>query len=197
MFDSNIYEVNRGVRLDQLFTISSIEANHQKHSAPVIQRRGPDQLLTANKDVYVCRVPISKDDYYISEEDYKMLRDKCSKADKPLIEYLRDFSKEHPNGLEELEIISGVLYDYLVLRRGYKQENFKKSRDKIVTEGGEKVNIYWEDEDLGRQRDDLHYRKMYDYDLMDYRKVLTVNEYNEGSSTAMTSLFSFESALAS
>lgn len=38
---------------------------------------------------------------------------------------------------------------------------------------------------------------MYDYDLMDYRKVVSVNEYNEGSSTAMTSLFSFESALAS
>lgn len=171
VFDSNLYDVNKGIRLDHLYTISSVEANRQHHAAPIVQRRGFDQMLEASHDVYVCRVPVSKDDYYISDKDYEMLKEKCSKADKALIEYLHDFSREHPNGLEELEIINGVLYDYLILRRGYSKDNFKKSKDRIITEGGEKLNLYWEDEDLGKKRDKLSYRKSYDYDLMDYRKV--------------------------
>lgn len=46
-------------------------------------------------------------------------------------------------------------------------------------------------------RDELYYNKSYDYDTMDYRKVISVRDYCEGSSTSMTSLFSFEAALAS
>lgn len=196
VLDSNLYEVNKGIRIDQLYTIASMEANRQKHGCPVATSRGPDQMLTANKDVYVCRVPIPPEDYFISDKDYEMLKTQCAKADKHLIEYLHDLSKRYPNGIDELEVITGYFYEYLVLRRGYKEENFKKSRDKIVTEGGERVNIYYEDEELGRVRDELKYRKTYDYDLMDYRKVVAVKEYVEGSSTSMTSLFSFESALA-
>lgn len=196
VFDSRLYEENKGIRIDQLYTIASIEATHDKHAIQKAIDRGPDQILKTNKDVYVTKVPIPAVDYYISEKEFSMLEANCKSADKDLLCHLKDISRRYPDGIEELSIISGQLYDYLILRRGYNKDQFKKSKDKVVTEGGEKLNIYWEDSDLGRKRDDLYYAKMYDYDVMDYRKVISVYDFYEGSSSAMSSLFAFETAMA-
>lgn len=196
VFDSRLYEENKGIRIDQLYTIASIEASHDKGAIQRAIDRGPDQILKANKDVYVTRVPIPAVDYYISDSEFEELSANCKEADKELLCHLKDMSHRYPNGIEELSIITGQLYDYLILRRGYSQCQFKKSKDKVITEGGEKLNIYWEDSELGRKRDDLSYAKMYDYDLMDYRKVRSVYDFYEGSSSAMSSLFAFETAMA-
>lgn len=196
VFDSRLYEENKGIRIDQLYTIASIEATHDKDAIQKAIDRGPDQMLKSNKDVYVTRVSIPAIDYYISEKEFDKMIEKCKPSDKELICHLKDISRRYPDGIEELSIISGQLYDYLILRRGYCKEQFKKSKDKVVTEGGEKLNIYWEDSELGRQRDELHYSKMYDYDVMDYRKVISVYDFQEGSSSAMSSLFAFETAMA-
>lgn len=196
VFDSLLYEENKGIRIDQLYTIASLEATHDKGGIQKAINRGPDQNLYTNKDVYVTRVPIPAIDYYISEKEFEILANNCPEVDKELLCHLKDLSLRYPNGIEELSIITGQLYEYLILRRGYCKEQFKKSKDKVVTEGGEKLNIYWEDSDLGRQRDNLQYAKMYDYDVMDYRKVISVYDFQEGSSSAMSSLFAFETAMA-
>lgn len=196
VFDSLLYEENKGIRIDQLYTIASLEATHDKGGIQKAINRGPDHNLYTNKDVYVTRVPIPAIDYYISEKEFEILSNNCSKVDKELLCHLKDLSLRYPNGIEELSIITGQLYEYLILRRGYCKEQFKKSKDKVVTEGGEKLNIYWEDSELGRQRDNLQYAKMYDYDVMDYRKVISVYDFQEGSSSAMSSLFAFETAMA-
>lgn len=198
VFHSNMYEPGKGVRIDQLCTIASLEAWHEKNANySAINKPPVDKVLRSNKDVYVTRVQIPKRDYYISDEDFKMLKERCKQADKELICRLHDFSKRFPDGVEELSIINWWLYEYLITRRGYNKDQFKKSKNKVVTEGGEELTIYMEDEDLGEIRDDLYYENMYDYDIMDYRKVVGVYGYNEGSSTTMSSLFSFEAALAS
>ena len=196
VFDSLLYEENKGIRIDQLYTIASMEATHDKGGIQKAIDRGPDQILKSNRDVYVTKVSIPAVDYYISEKEFAVLEANCKSADKELLCHLKDISRKYPNGIEELSIITGQLYDYLILRRGYKQDQFKKSKDKVVTEGGEKLNIYWEDSELGRKRDELHYSKMYDYDVMDYRKVISVYDFQEGSSSAMSSLFAFETAMA-
>lgn len=196
VFDSLLYEENKGLRIDQLYTIASIEATHDKGGIQRAIDRGPDQILKENRDVYVTRVRIPTIDYYISEQEFNILEKNCKSADKELLCHLKDISKRYPKGIEELSIITGILHDYLILRRGYKEENFKKSQDKIVTEGGEKLNIYWNDNKLGRKRDELYYAQMYDYDVMDYRKVINVYDFYEGSSSAMSSLFAFETAMA-
>ena len=196
VFDSLLYEENRGIRIDQLYTIASIDATHNKGGIQKAIDRGPDHMLKENKDVYVTRVNIPAIDYYISDKEFEQLEANCKSADKELLCHLKDMSRRYPDGIEELSIISGQLYEYLVLRRGYNKDQFKKSKDKVVTEGGEKLNIYWEDSELGKQRDELQQAKMYDYDVMDYRKVISVYDFQEGSSSAMSSLFSFETAMA-
>lgn len=42
VFDSRIYEPNKGVRIDQLFTISSLEASATKNVSHLGKLRGPD-----------------------------------------------------------------------------------------------------------------------------------------------------------
>lgn len=192
IFDSRLYEPNKGIRLDHLYTIASLAETHSKQTNQNWIDRGPDHLLRIADDVYVTRKPISKQDYYISEEQYKMLNDKCRKADKELLCYLRDISIRFPDGIEELSVISGILYEYLVEQRGHNKDDFKKSKDKVVTEGGEEMNIYAKDEKLGKVRDPLYFEKTYDYDLMDYRKVREVCRYVEGSNRSPYSIFAGE-----
>lgn len=190
VFDSRLYEPNKGIRLDHLYTIASVGATHKKHGHQGWINRGPDQLLKAANDVYVTRKPIPRKDYFISEDDFNMLKDKCKKVDKDLLCYLRDISRRYPEGIEELSVISGVLYEFLIESRGHNKDDFKKSRDKVVTEGGEELTIYMEDEKLGRVRDPLHYEKMYDYDMMDYRKVRGVINFVEGTTNTIQSVLS-------
>lgn len=196
VFDSYLYEENKGIRIDQLYTIASMQNTRSTGAMQKVIDRGPGHNIKVNKDVYVSRVPIPVTDYFISEKEYNHLKANCKSADINLLDELRDMSIRYPNGIEELSIITGTMYEYLISRRNYKQCQFKKSQDKVVTEGGEKLNIYWEDSEYGRQRDDLQYEKMYDYDVMDYRKVISVYDFHEGSSSAMSSLFAFETAMA-
>lgn len=195
--DSQIYEPGRGIPIDKLYTIASLQAIHEREIYPQTIKAGPDQPLYAPDDVYVTRVPIPLSDYGISDKEFEILKTQCKEGDKCLICYLHDYTKRHPGGIEELSVISGIMFKYLVTRRGYDPNDFKKSKDKVVTEGGERLNIYYEDPEIGRTRDKLKYEATYDYDMMDYRKVVNVTDYYEGSSTTMSSLFSFEAALAS
>lgn len=199
VFDSRIYERDKGVRIDQLYTISSLEAASQGRQHDIVPDRSPDKMLRENEDTYVTRVPIPSEFYFISEKDAKNLLEHCSRADKVLVSYLRALSVRHPDGIEELSVINFPLYRHLLDNYGdrFTKDDFKKSKDKVVTEAGEVMTIYMEDPDYGRVRDPLSFNKVYDYDMMDYRKVISVRDYCEGSSTTMTSLFSFEAALAS
>lgn len=196
VIDSRVYEPNKGIRLDKLFSIASIQESHSKGVNWRHIDRGPGQILERPRDVYVCKVAIPRNDYYISEKEFEMLEKNCAEVDRELLCHLKDISKRYPDGIEELSIISGFLYEFLISKRGYVKEQFKKSKNQIVTEGGEELTIYAEDEKHGQWREDLSYEKMYDYDIMDYRKVVDVKNWYEGTSLSITSLFSTEFALA-
>ena len=206
IFDSNIYEPNKGIRLDQLYTISAVwDAVHEKGQHLRSAYKNFDQVQKEADDVYVTKVPIPASDYYISADDFELLMAHCKEADKDILCYLKDVSRRYPNGIEELSIISDKFYRFLIERRNYNQSQFKKSKDKVVTMAGEELNIYGNhvatdekgrDKGLGKVRDTLFYNNAYDYDLMDYRKVISIHDYHEGSSTTMSSLFSFEAAIA-
>lgn len=189
VFDSRLYTPGRGIHLGKLYTVASIQATHERDANEDWIQRGPDHNLVADSDVYVTRVNIPKKAYYVSPKDFEILSENCKNADKDLLCYLRDVSIQYPCGIEELSVISGTLYNFLILKRGYKPEQFKKSKDKVVTEQGKRVTIYWEDEQLGRQRDPLFYSKTYDYDLCDYRRVKSVISFNEMRNMSPIALF--------
>lgn len=194
--DSRLYQRNKGIPIDKLCTLSGIMQRPTDRATHATSKRGPEQQINVPNDVYITKEYISKNDYYISQNDYDILISNVDESLKPEIDMLWAISQKYPDGIEELSIISGELYEYLIKKRNYNPENFKKSKDKVFTLGGEKLDLYEETEDLGKQRNPLEYNKMFDYDIMDYRKVASVVDYAESGVSSITSLYNFDTSLA-
>lgn len=195
VLDSRLYERNHGIPIDKLCTISGILSRPDDYATKRTSERGPEQTVKVPDDVYITKRYIYKTDYYLSTEDYNTLHRQVSEEVKPEIDMLYAMSQKYPDGIEELSIISEKLYEYLVTKRNYPKEMFKKSKDKVVTLGGEKQEIYKET-DLGSKREPIEYNKMFDYDILDYRKVVSVVNYSESGVSSITSLYNFDTSLA-
>lgn len=104
---------------------------------------------------------------------------------------LRDIeTDELPSNYDEpihnLEVITAERYDDIVSYNPPLCAAFKINRNKEFTVEGDLIKGSVE-----------KYENAFDYDLMDYRRVVEVITYDESSNKSLTSLFSFESALAS
>ena len=108
---------------------------------------------------------------------------------------LKVMSEKYPDGVEELSIISKDFMEFLVTKRKYVPEMFKKSKDAVFTVGGERQELYT-DNGITSERDEIQYNKMFDYDIMDYRKVASVTNYSESGVSSITSLYNFDTSLA-
>lgn len=203
VIDSRLYIPNVGIKIDDLYTIASVEAVAKQRGNQAFLDRGPDQAYKIPDDVYVTRVQINPMAYYMSEKDAEMLLKNSAPEYKPNIFFRRELSRKYPKGIPQFTVIDKKMRDYFVTL-GISAENFDKSKDKRLSYAGEEIDVYHDDPlgvqteigYIGRTRDPISQRVTYDYDLMDYRKVIDVVDYMEGSSTSMTSLFSFEAALA-
>ena len=83
-------------------------------------------------------------------------------------------------------LVSIRKYNEIVLYNPMLASFFKRSKKDEMTIAGERVD---------EERDEFD--NTFDYDLMDYRRVVEVTQFTEASNKSVTSLFSLESALAS
>lgn len=195
ILDSRLYEQNHGIPIDKLCTISGIISRPDDYATKRSAERGPEQTVKVPDEVYITKDYIFKKDYYLSKSDYELLHKSVEEKDKAEIDMLYAMSQKYPDGIEPLSIISEKLYKYLVTKRKYNTEMFKKSKDTVFTLGGERQELHTET-DLGREREPLQYNKMFDYDIMDYRKVVSVVNYSESGVSSITSLYNFDTSLA-
>jgi hypothetical protein len=195
ILDSRLYEQNHGIPIDKLCTISGILSRPDDYATKRSAERGPEQTVKVPDDVYITKVYIKKGDYYISPEDYKLLSANVSPTTLEEIKMLKVMSEKYPDGMEELTIVSKAFVEYLVTKRKYVRDMFKKSKDEVFTVGGEKQELYT-DNGITHDRVNLQYNKMFDYDIMDYRKVVSVVNYSESGVSSITSLYNFDTSLA-
>lgn len=195
ILDSRLYEQNHGIPIDKLCTISGILSRPDDYATKRSAERGPEQTVKVPDDVYITKDYIKKGDYYLSNEDYKLLINNVPSDKIAEIKMLKAMSEKYPDGVEELSIISKDFMEFLVSKRKYNTEMFKKSKDAVFTIGGEKQEIYTDGE-FGKERDSIQYNKMFDYDIMDYRKVVSVVNYSESGVSSITSLYNFDTSLA-
>lgn len=195
ILDSRLYEQNHGIPIDKLCTISGVLSRPDDYATKRSAERGPEQTVKVPDEVYITKDYIFKKDYYLTKSDYELLHKSVEEKDKAEIDMLYAMSQKYPDGIEPLSIISEKLYKYLVTKRKYNTEMFKKSKDTVFTLGGEKQELHTET-DLGRERESLQYNKMFDYDIMDYRKVVSVVNYSESGVSSITSLYNFDTSLA-
>ena len=195
ILDSRLYERNHGIPIDKLCTISGILSRPDDYATKRSAERGPEQTVKVPDDVYITKDYIKKGDYYLSNEDYKLLINNVPSDKIAEIKMLKAMSEKYPDGVEELSIISKDFMEFLVSKRRYNTQMFKKSKDAIFTIGGEKQEIYTDGE-FGKERESIQYNKMFDYDIMDYRKVVSVVNYSESGVSSITSLYNFDTSLA-
>lgn len=195
ILDSRLYEQNHGIPIDKLCTISGILSRPDDYATKRSAQRGPEQTVKVPDDVYITKDYIKKGDYYLSNEDYKLLINNVPSNKVAEIKMLKAMSEKYPDGVEELSIISKDFMEFLVSKRKYNTGMFKKSKDAVFTVGGERQEIYTEGE-FGKERESIQYNKMFDYDIMDYRKVVSVVNYSESGVSSITSLYNFDTSLA-
>ena len=210
ILDSRLYEQNHGIPIDKLCTISGILSRPDDYATKRSAERGSEQTVKIPDDVYVTKDYIYKKDYYLSRSDYDTLHKQVPENLKGEIEMLWVMSQKYPDGIEPLSIISKEFFQYLISKRQYptemfkqtetdrtpfEQDRFQKSKDKVVTIGGERQEIYTDTEE-GRVRKHINQNKMFDYDIMDYRKVASVTNYSESGVSSITSLYNFDTSLA-
>ena len=92
-------------------------------------------------------------------------------------------SVSFPNGIPTFELVSNISYGDVVAFNSALSANFKASYvetptiEQVKTPGAQLSNVY-------------------DYDILDYRRVLAITDFNEGSTQGINTLFTLEQTLA-
>ena len=163
VFDSNLYERNKGIRLDHLYTLANPslslldKAQHKTTSADTAR------YLTVSDTMYISTSAVAASVFTTSTE----------------------LSAAFVDGIVPNQILDTSTYNMLLTGVGtYLSAGFISS---VI----QKVGIQGDCEKTIET-----FNNMFDYDVMDYRKVIDVTSFEEGSTTGINTLFTIEQTLA-
>jgi hypothetical protein len=162
IFDSDLYEKNKGLRLDHLFTVANTGFTlSQKLNEPT--KSNPDYNITLQENLYILTSAIPSS-YFVSSSA---------------------LSAAVPStGLPSMQIMEESTYAQLTAFDPGLSNLFIISPKKPFTVQCEEVENV------------VKYNNMFDYDVMEYRKVIDVIDFIEGSSSGVNTLFSMEQTMA-
>jgi hypothetical protein len=163
IFDSRLYEKNKGIRLDHLFTVAS--TSYQPSEILSNRKIGPDPDFVAD-------IP---DPLYVS---LSAIPQSYFTASSALSGIMPD------DGISPMQLINEETYQLITNFAPALSGLFSISKQKAFT-------IQCE-----TQENVSSFNNMFDYDVMDYRKVIDVIKFEEGSSTGVNTLFSVEQTMA-
>jgi hypothetical protein len=171
IFDSNLYEKNKGIRLDVLYTLSNTNLTLDRKLQSQTISRSTSPYIEPPPAEYVCvsAIPVS----YFAR--------------------IPSLSAYFPtDGLFEFQLLDQTTYTSVLtsfkttlnisLSNAFKQT--QRSNNKLSIQGGCATDSA------------VQYNNMFDYDVMDYRKVISVTDFEEGSTTGINTLFTIEQTLA-
>lgn len=161
IFDSALYEKNKGIRLDVLYTL----ANSNLTDAHKVAENGPwpdtNFTVTLPDTVYVATSAIPSTFFTNSSALSSVLTE----------------------GIRSFQLLDASLYNRVV--------SFSPSISSLFQESyQEKVRL--EDQPSTA----TSFVNTFDYDVMDYRKVISVTDFEEGSTSGINTLFTLEQTLA-
>jgi hypothetical protein len=161
IFDSRLYETNKGLRMDHLFTVANTGFTiSQKLAEPT--RPNPDFNVDIPSAMYVSlsSIPTS---YFTSSSALS--------------------SAISENGITEFQIVDTSTYAELTSFSPSLSAVFKKSPQRKISS-------------QCVPSDATSFNNMFDYDIMEYRKVIALTDFEEGSNTGVNTLFTMEQTLA-
>jgi hypothetical protein len=162
IFDSDLYEKNKGLRLDHLFTVANTGFTlAQKLTPPT--KSNPDYNVSLMENLYILTSAIPSS-YFASSSALS--------------------SSIPSTGLPAMQVMIESTYAQLTAFNPELASLFIISPKKPFTIQCEEVEGVTE------------YNNMFDYDVMEYRKVIDVIDFIEGSSSGVNTLFSMEQTMA-
>lgn len=161
IFDSQVYEKNRGIRLDHLFTLSKAGLSDADKVANKPKWPGADFTVETPQSVFVCLTTLNSTVFAGSSS----------------------LSSVFTTGMPELEIVDQSLYSSITSFNPALTGSFKESIKR-------NVSIQSQDTEA------VEYSNVFDYDVMDYRKVIAIIDFEEGSNQGINTLFTLEQTLA-
>jgi len=161
IFDSAIYQKNRGIRLDQLFTLAKSNVTNAQKVANTPVWAGADFTVELPSTVYINTSALGSSVFSGSSA----------------------LSSVFTTGVPEFEIIDASLYNSITSFNTSLTSNFRASVKRGVSLQGQDATA-------------TEYSNVFDYDVMDYRKVISVTDFEEGSNEGINTLFTLEQTLA-
>jgi hypothetical protein len=161
IFSSELYEKNRGIRLDHLFTISKAGLTDEQKISNTPVWGGADFTIETPATVYIATSALPSSTFTGSSA----------------------LSSIFIAGLSEFEIVDTPIYTKIITYNSNLTSIFRESVSNKVSIQSQEATA-------------TQYSNVFDYDIMDYRKVTAVVDFEEGSNQGINSLFTLEQTLA-
>jgi len=162
VFDSNLYEQNKGIRLDTLFSVYNSLLSQTNIVNQTQYSAGPDYYITNPSSSYVCINDVETTEFATSSS----------------------LSAIFTQDIDKFDILNEETYNSIIEFNPILSTNFEKTKDKSLSKQCESLEPV------------TSYSNMFDYDVMDYRKVISITDFEEGSTTGINTLFTLEQTLA-
>ena len=179
IFDSAMYETNKGIRLDLLYTLANtdLDTNAQKVAGQNPLGPGPEFYGSTPESIFVCTSSILSSVFVSSSALSATFA-----------------SPSAGGGIAQFELFDDSIYSQITAYDELERPQLSLSMlglSSSFTEN-QRNTLTFE----GSASDAVFYQNVYDYDIMDYRKVVDVTDFEEGSTTGINTLFTLEQKLA-
>ena len=184
IFDSNMYEKNKGIRLDLLYTLANtnLSTNAKKVAGTNPLGPGPEFIASTPESIYVTTSSILSANF--TETKYPVYTGNTSVLSGSL-------SGTFTNGITQFELFDQTLVSTITSLKLPTGELVGQSLSGAFTKS-ERHTVTQQ----GSASEATSYQNVFDYDIMDYRKVVDVVDFEEGSTTGINTLFTLEQTLA-
>ncbi len=177
IFDSRMYENNKGLRLDLLYTLANTDLDTNR------KKTGGTNPLGPGPEFYGSRVPYTSafgPTLFVATSSLSGSVFSSSSALSSTFSY--NVSGQEP-GIAKFELFDHTLYSSITSFNQSLSAHFKQTAKNTLTF-------------QGSASDAIFYQNVFDYDIMDYRKVVDITDFEEGSTTGINTLFTLEQTLA-
>ena len=161
IFDSQLYEKNKGIRLDHLFTISNSSYTQAQKLAQSPPSPSMGFAAETPSAVYVVTTEVPTSVFASSSS----------------------LSSVFTINMDAFDIIDQTIYSSITSFNTSLSTYFTPTKQRTLTKQSEPTTA-------------TIFNNAFDYDIMDYRKVIDVTEFEEGSSNGVNTLFTLEQTLA-
>tara|TARA_R100000234_G_scaffold116869_1_gene94452 strand:- start:1248 stop:2480 length:1233 start_codon:yes stop_codon:yes gene_type:complete len=190
IFDSDMYETNKGIRLDLLYTLANTNLDTNARRVAGTNPLGPGSSFigTTPESVYVSTSSILSGNFETSK--YPVYTGDTAVLSGSLSATFTTISGGQ-NGIQQFELFDHTLVSTITSLQTPAGSLLGQSLTGLFTKTPRHTLTF-----EGSASNATHYQNVFDYDIMDYRKVVDVTQFEEGTTTGINTLFTLEQTLA-